>query len=140
MNYIKQLEADKKELQEEINKTQEVLMELYVYLNSDKFKGFDSRDESLKDYVNVRDVIDRILPIMHPHYKISFDDQFKEQSLAKIDNRPISVKSGITECVNCNTEGCKNGSGYKPSKNSDHCENRVFEGDGELYTYIDSQY
>jgi len=78
MNYIKQLESDKQELQKEVNKTQDTLLEIYTYLNSDKFKGFDQRDGSLRDRVNVRDIIDRVLPVLHPHYKISFDDQFKE--------------------------------------------------------------
>jgi hypothetical protein len=77
MNYIKKLVADNEQLQKEINKTQDVLIEIYTYLNSDKFKGFDPRDGTLKNYVNVSDVIDRILPAMRPHYKIAFDDQFK---------------------------------------------------------------
>jgi hypothetical protein len=78
MNYIKKLEQEKKQLQEEINRTQGVLLEIYTYLNSDKFKGFDHRDGGFMNYVNVSDVIDRILPVMHPHYRIAFDDQFKE--------------------------------------------------------------
>ncbi len=78
MNYIKKLEADKERLETEINNTQNVLLEMYTYLNSEKFKGFDYRNGSLNNYVNVSDIIDRILPIMHPHYKISFDDQFKD--------------------------------------------------------------
>lgn len=48
-----------------------------------------------------------------------------------------TCKSGITGCVNCNTD-CHNGEKYEPDGNS--CANRVFEGDDELYAYIDSQY
>ncbi len=57
-----------------------------------------------------------------------------------IDNRPVSVKLGITGCMNCNATDCKDGSRYKKSPDSDHCENRIFDGDEDLYDYINSQY
>jgi uncharacterized protein YqiB (DUF1249 family) len=56
------------------------------------------------------------------------------------DSRPITVKSSITGCINCNTIDCKNGSKYKKSQDSDFCINRVFAGDKELYEYIATQY
>jgi len=58
------------------------------------------------------------------------------------DERPITVKSGVTGCMNCNVLDCKNGSKYEqfPDTNSDACKNRVFAGDDELYAYIASQY
>jgi len=58
------------------------------------------------------------------------------------DKRPISIKSGVTGCMNCNVSDCKNGSKYEqfPGTNSDACKNRVFAGDNELYAYIASQY
>ncbi len=64
------------------------------------------------------------------------------ENIKSADPRPISIKCGITGCMNCNIEGCRNGSKYKqyPDTNSDACANRVFAGDDELYAYIDSQY
>jgi len=50
MNYIKRLERDNEEMAE-------VLNELRLYLHTDKFQG------SLNDYVNVKDVLNRIEPI-----------------------------------------------------------------------------
>lgn len=47
-------------------------------------------------------------------------------------------RSGITGCINCNNDKCKNGSLFVKMGNS--CENRFFEGDDELYEYINSQY
>mgnify|MGYP001213339787 FL=1 len=64
MNYIKQLESDKKEIENKMQDIQMVLSEMYVYLNSEKFKGFDERDGSMKNYVNTSDIIDRIMPVL----------------------------------------------------------------------------
>ncbi len=66
MNYIQQLKADKKELQEIIKTKNEVLHELLQYLTSPKFQGIDTRDGTLNNYVNTNDVISRILPILRP--------------------------------------------------------------------------
>lgn len=70
MNYIKQLENDKKELIDEMTKNNAVLMDLYIYLNSPKFQGVDPRDGSLNNYVNINDVLDRIKPILKPVDKV----------------------------------------------------------------------
>lgn len=47
MNYIKQLQEDKKELQAKLNEVSDELMELRVYLASEKFQGVGN------DYVHV---------------------------------------------------------------------------------------
>jgi len=52
MNYIKQLELDKKELHETLNKINENIVELHRYLNSEKFYN--------DPYVNKSDVIYRL--------------------------------------------------------------------------------
>ncbi len=61
MNYIKQLEADNAELRAIIYKSREDLQELNIYLHSDKFINTDAE---IKTGVNVKDVIDRIRPIL----------------------------------------------------------------------------
>lgn len=66
MNYIKQLETDKKELQDIIKSNNEVLHEILSYLTSSKFQGVDVGDGSLNNYVNTNDIIDRIRPILRP--------------------------------------------------------------------------
>lgn len=53
------------------------------------------------------------------------------------DRRPVSVKSGVFGCVNCNTEGCIEGSKFEGESS---CSNRVFAGEEELQEYVDSQY
>ena len=74
------------------------------------------------------------------------EEEFNEMWIANIksaDPRPISIKHGITGCMNCNNVGiCRNGSQYKqfPDSNGDACANRVFAGDDELYAYIESQH
>ena len=52
MNYIKQLELDKKELHETLDKINENIVELHRYLNSEKFYN--------DPYVNKSDVIYRL--------------------------------------------------------------------------------
>mgnify|MGYP001199779252 CR=1 FL=1 len=64
MNYIKQLESDKQDLENKMQDIQMVLSEMYVYLNSEKYKGIDERDGSMKNYVNTSDIIDRIMPVL----------------------------------------------------------------------------
>lgn len=69
--------------------------------------------------------------------------QEENNRISRTDKRPVSIKYGITGCVNCNRCGiCRNGSHYErfPDTNSDSCANRIFAGDDELYAYIASQH
>ncbi len=64
MNYIKQLESDNARLRAQIDKMDDVLHEMYNYVNSAKYQGVDSRDGSLNNYVNTGDITDRIRQVM----------------------------------------------------------------------------
>lgn len=56
MNYIKQLEAKVKELENEKAVVVEQITELAVYLSSEKFQGVDAQGDR-KDWVSTREVI-----------------------------------------------------------------------------------
>jgi len=59
MNYIKQLQANNKEANEKSEKVDEIVTEIYNYVNSSKFNCGDDLD----GYVNITDItkyLDRI--------------------------------------------------------------------------------
>ena len=55
MNYIKQLQLENQELKNRITESQEVITELYQYLQSEKFYNSDNM-------VNVSDIFNRLDP------------------------------------------------------------------------------
>ena len=63
MNYIKQLEADKQDLENKNHELQAVLSEMYMYLTSPKFQQHEGCKE-LMNYVNTGDILARIMPVM----------------------------------------------------------------------------
>jgi len=56
MNYIKKLENDNRELTENVFNAGREILDLRVYLESDKFQCGDALD----GYVNIKDVIARL--------------------------------------------------------------------------------
>lgn len=65
MNYIKQLQEDKKELQNKLNEVSDELMNIRIYLSSSKFQGVDN------DYVHVStDIRPKIETVIGLIYKI----------------------------------------------------------------------
>lgn len=61
MNYIKKLEAEKKELSQTITDVNEALNDLLIYLNSSKFAGFENNyinaQEAFRSVKNIQDII-----------------------------------------------------------------------------------
>ena len=62
MNYIKQLQADKAELSGVIEKANQNLTNVLVYLSSNKFSGIDLLGES-KDFVSAVEMFNTIREI-----------------------------------------------------------------------------
>lgn len=61
MNYIKRLQTENAELQAQINRIQEVAMDLMAYAQSEKFSG----DGDIGTYVSKYDVIARTQLILN---------------------------------------------------------------------------
>lgn len=61
MNYIKQLQSENAELQEQIRRIQEVTMDLMAYAQSDKFSG----GGDIGTYISKNDVIHRTQLILN---------------------------------------------------------------------------
>lgn len=63
MNYIKQLQADRANLEDEVSRIEAELRTFQGELAGEKFKGVDS-DGDRKDWISVRDVNNRIQAIL----------------------------------------------------------------------------
>lgn len=62
MNYIKQLQEDNERLKKELTATRDEIHSFILFLNSDKFIGFDSSGER-KDWISTGDAINRLKEI-----------------------------------------------------------------------------